>query len=131
MRVTLSQRLFPGLAACAILFLGCDSAPPADPGTPHFVVADVIVSVTNRSPRGLQISVGTESLDRPLGEVSARASRSFSLPSDLGRPEAPLHFEARAARQSAVTRSEQFSVAPGQQVLWTIGEHGTGPVTKR
>lgn len=131
MRATKSRRLVRRVIAFGALLSGCNSAPQPDTGAPHFVIADVIVSITNQSPREMQIYVGTTALEHVLGGVPGRSSRSFSLPSDLGDPKGLLHFEARARRETAGIRSDTFSVAPGQQVLWTISEHSSGPVTKR
>ena len=131
MRVTKPERPVCYGLALAALCVACDSAPRPDTGTPHFVVADVIVSITNRSPRELQLYVGTAALEHALGPVPRRSSRSFSLPSDLGDPQVPLHFEARALRAASGIRSDTFSISPGQQVLWAIDARGGGAVTKR
>lgn len=120
-----------GLGALVIVVSGCRPAPPADQGPPHFVVADVIVSVTNQTPRALEIYLGTAALEEALGPVPGRASRSFSLPSGLGDSKGPLHFEARGRRVVAGIRSDTFSISPGERVLWTVGEGGKGTVTKR
>lgn len=113
------------------LLLGCNAAPPPGGGGPHFVVADVIVSVSNQSSRELQIYVGSGSQERELGPVPGRSSRSFSLPSGLGDSTEPLHFEARARRSTTGIRSDTFSVSPGEQVLWAVREQGSRAVIKR
>ena len=64
-------------------------------------------------------------------DSSQDPSRSFSLPSGLGESAGPLHFEARARREATGRRSNAFNISPGQQVLWTIGEGGSGTVTRR
>jgi hypothetical protein len=120
-----------GIAGFSALVLSCSRARPPEAAAAHFVVADVIVSVTNQSPRELQIYVGTAALEHSLGRVPGRSSRSFSLPSGLGDSTGPLHFEARGRRDGISVRSDTFSVAAGQQVLWAIGESGSGSVTKR
>src|SRR5258706_11627338 len=87
------------------LLHGCDPAPPPDAGEPHFVIADVIVSVANQSPRELQIYVGSRALEHSLGSVAGHSTRSFSLPSDLGQFAESLHFEAREPRSATGIRS--------------------------
>jgi len=89
------------------------------------------VSVTNRSPRELQIYVGNRALEHSLGSVPGHSTRSFSLPSDLGQSAESLHFEARERRSASGIRSDTFSISPGEQVRWAIGEHGRGTITKR
>ena len=131
MRHIESRPAFRNVARFAALILGCNPPPPSDPGAPHFVVADVIVSVTNQGPRELQIYVGTAALARVLGPVPGHSTRSFSLPSRLGDSTRPLHFEARERRNSSGLRSGTFNISPGEQVRWSIGEHGSEVVTKR
>ena len=131
MRLTKTERPVGCVLALAALLAGCESVPRPDTGAPHFVVADVIVSITNRSPRELQLYVGTAALEHALGPVPRRSSRSFSLPSELGDPHGPLHFEARTLRATSGIRSDTFSISPGHQVLWAIDASGGGAVTKR
>jgi len=114
-----------------VVMLGCKAAPPPDATLPRFVLADVIVSVTNRSTTAMEVYAGTAERDLPLGTVPGRSTRSFSLPSDLGRPASPLHFEAHGPNSPVAVRSDTFRVAPGELVLWTLDEHAAGPVTKR
>ena len=102
-----------------------------DTRAPRFIVADVMVSVSNQSAREMQIYVGSATQEHVLGPVPGRSSRSFSLPSGLGDSTRALHFEARAGRQTPGVRSDPFSVSPGEQVRWVIGERGGGTVTKR
>ena len=131
MRATKTERLIRRVIGLGVILLGCNSAPRPDTGAPHFVVADVIVSVTNQSQRELQIYLGSGAQEHSLGPVPGRSSRSFSLPSGLGDSTGLLHFEARARREATAVRSDSFSVSPGQQVLWVVGERGGGTVTKR
>ena len=131
MRSLPTQRFVQRAMLLGALMLGCSAAPKQDTTPPRFVVADVIVSVTNQSPGALQIYAGTSVLELPLGTVSGRSSRSFSLPSELGRATGPLHFEARTLRQTTGVRSDTFRVSPGQQVRWTVEAHLSGPVTMR
>jgi hypothetical protein len=131
MRARQSEAALRRVMTLGLLLVGCHAPPPPDAGAPHFVVADVIVSVTNQSQRELQIYLGTGAQEHSLGPVPGHSSRSFSLPSDLGQSTGPLHFEARVRREATGVRSDSFSVSPGQQVLWTVGDHVSGAVTKR
>jgi hypothetical protein len=94
------------------------------------VVADVILSVTNHTPRRMIIYLHAGSAEDSLGVVAERSSRSFTLPSGRGG-EDTLAFEARTARSSAGIRSQPFAVAAGQQVLWTFDERGSKQVMTR
>lgn len=131
MRSVIARRLARLTLVSGAILLGCSSAPTPDTAPPHFVVADVIVSVTNRSSDAMQIYAGTVALELPLGTVRGRSSRSFSLPSDLGQAPGPLHFEARGGQPMTAVRSDTFRVAPGQQVLWTVDGRTSRPVTTR
>ena len=112
-----------------IALVGCKSAPPPTAGPPHFVVADVIVSVRNQSGRDIQVSLASATGDHPLGPVPGGSSRSFSLPSGLGESAGDLRFEARDRR--GAFRSNPFSLSAGQKVVWTIDERGSGAVIKQ
>jgi len=120
-----------GAMALATLLLACDTPARPDTRAPQLIVADVIVSVTNRSSREMQIYVGSATQEHSLGPVPGRSFRSFSLPSGLGDSTKPLYFEARARRHLNGIRSDPFSVSAGEQVLWVVGERGGGTVTKR
>jgi hypothetical protein len=114
----------------AALLAGCKTAPETAAAEPHFVVADVILSVNNQSGREMEVYLLAGSVEHSLGGIAARSSRSFSLPGGLGDSRAETRFEARRRRASTGIRSDLFSLAHGQQVRWTFDEKGSRGVTK-
>ncbi|MEO5825854.1 MAG: hypothetical protein ABIR59_08205 [Gemmatimonadales bacterium] len=101
---------------------------PAAPAPPKFVVADVILSVSNMSARKMHVSLRAGQGAHRLGTVPAHAARSFSLPSDLG-PVRDLAFQA--SDRSRSIRSSSFQFTPGQRILWTFDDKGSGAVVSR
>ena len=131
MRSSESKGAALGAVLLAAFSPACEKAPSLDSGEHHRVVADIIVSVTNQGQRQVMIYVGSRRLEHSLGMVLGRSTRLFSLPSDLGQSGDSLHFEARPGGSISGTRSGTFSVSPGEEVRWSIGEHGSGTLTKR
>lgn len=130
LRVNGSTWLAAGLVIVAALLAGCKPAPDTAAAAPHFVVADVILSVNNQSGREMAVYLLAGGVEHSLGAIAPRSSRSFSLPGGLGDSRGEIRFEARERRASAGIRSDLFSLAHGQQVLWTFDEKGSRGVTK-
>ncbi len=86
----------------------------------------MIVQVQNASGKTRQVLLESDTQQRMLGDVPARASRSFSLPSGLGPEAAGLRFLARN-RQDTL-HSSSFHVMPGQMVIWSFDDKGARPV---
>ena len=122
-----------GVAAIVAL-AACAPATPALPDSApqnRDIVADVIVSVTNRTSREQQIFLLTKVAAHPLGAVPGQASRSFSVPSDAGDSTIKLWMEARMQRERGRSRSDSFHLLPGQRAIWTITDSGRGVLTMR
>jgi hypothetical protein len=109
---------------------GSPSPPPAH-ASGRQIIADVIVTVINRTGRAAHIILVAGVNRHSLGIVERRASRSFSVPSDAGDSTNALRMEARSAGTSAVRRSNIFHLASGQRAIWTITSDSTGVLTKR
>ena len=131
LRFTRSIQMAGTLAALCTLLSGCERSPQPVEGTPRSVVADVIVSVRNQTPRRMLIYLEAGATEHSLGVLAARSSRSFSLPSGLGEAMSALQFEARERGATTGFRSGVFSLSPGQQALWTFDEGGSRAVTTR
>ena len=114
----------------ALLLTACKPESRADNPSQRFVVADVILTVNNRSARAVEISLASDTLDHPLGTVARRASRSFSLPSALVGTRSMLHLEAVLDGAQPV-RSDAFEARRGQKVVWTFDGTGRGTVVKQ
>jgi hypothetical protein len=118
------------LCAGSVLAAACGGAPEPPDSLSRSVAADVILSVTNHTPRRMIIYLRAGTTEDSLGIVAERSSRSFTLPSGRGGSDS-LVFEARPARSTAGIRSESFLVTGGQQVLWTFDERGSKQVMTR
>lgn len=93
----------------------------------RLVVADVILTVINRTDRAVPVYLESDTLDYLLGTVGRRTSASFSLPSGLG--DAPPVLRLKATPDGAPpVRSDAFQVRRGQKVVWTFGDEGRGTV---
>ena len=120
--------------AATVALAACAPATPALPDSApqnRDIVADVIVSVTNRTSREQQIFLLTKVAAHPLGAVPGQASRSFSVPSDAGDSTIKLWMEARMQRDRGRSRSDSFHLSPGQRAIWTITDSGRGVLTMR
>ena len=114
----------------ALLLTACEPEAGADKPRQHLVVADVILTVNNRSERAVQISLESDTLDHQLGNVARRASRSFSLPSALVGTRSVLRLKAVLDGAQPV-RSDAFEVRRGQKVVWTFDDTGQGTVVRQ
>ncbi len=94
------------------------------------IVADVVLTVDNRTSRPSLIYLRSEDRSDSLGEVPRRSVRSFSLPSGAGDSTTALELEARYDRTVPGVRSPSFHLSPGHQVLWTVDRVSSG-VTMR
>ena len=122
-------------AGRAIVALSLASAcMPGERATPppsRSIIADVVVSVENHEDRSVMIYVVAGSMHDSLGVVSRHSTRSFSMPSAVGRSPSPLRLEARGDDESARLRSDDFRLSSGHRVLWTIDGGRPGPLTIR
>ena len=114
---------------CATLLTTCTPEARVDGDRGPLVVADVMLTVINHSPRPARISLESDTLDHHLGDVSSSASRSFSLPSSLAGASSPLRLKAVHDGAQAI-RSDDFDVQHGQKVVWTFTGTGRGTVVK-
>ena len=118
-----------GLLLCFVL-AGCESQTGIRNAGPHSVVADVILTVVNRSDWAVQVFLESDTLRYVLGDVTTRAVRSFSLPSRLGVTLPVLHL--LAVRDGKVLgRSDGFQVRRGEKIVWTLEGQGRGTVMKQ
>ena len=118
-----------GLVLCVVL-TGCESETGLRPPPQHSVVTDVILTVSNRSSRAVLVSLESDTLRYVLGDVAKRASRSFSLPSQLGVSPPMLHLMAMGDGV-LLARSLGFQVRRGEKIVWTFEGQGQGTVVKQ
>ena len=90
---------------------------------PQFIVADMIISVTNQTARNRAIVLTMDSREYPLGVVHSRSSRGFSVPSGAGGDMRTLHLEARE-RALPTLRSDAFRLFSGESVVWRLEPKG-------
>ena len=112
------------LALVAGSLIAC--APDARPersATPRYIVADIIISVANQTPRDKRIFLEAGPVEHMLGDVPANSSRSFSVPSGAGDSTNQLQLEARA-RATSKLRSSAFVLSSGKRVVWTLDKGG-------
>ena len=95
------------------------------------IIADVIVLVTNQTPREKRIYLEAGAIEHPLGVVPAHSSRSFSVPSGTADSASALQLEAREARGASGIRSGGFRLSSGQRVIWTLDDAGRSAVVTR
>lgn len=120
-----------GMAILAAVISACAGHDQTVPPASRSIVADVIISVDNRSPRPKLIYLDAGRAEHSLGPVPARSSRSFSLPSAAGDSTADLRLEARDRRGGTLERSPAFRVSSGQRVRWELDQYGSGSVLTR
>ncbi len=130
-RVNGSSRRVRSVIIMAALVAGCKATARPAAAESHFVVADVILSVSNQSRMEVRIYLLAGVTEYALGAVPPRSTRSFSLPGGLGDAQDDLSLEARERREGTGIRSASFSLSHGQQVLWTFDEKGSRTVTKK
>ena len=124
------RRALRVVVAASVLPACASNEPHESPG-PRYIVADVIVSVDNRTSRPMFIYVEAGAMQHVLGEIPKEASRSFSLPSGAGDSTSALQLEAREHRTTPGVRSDTFHVTSGQRVSWTLARDGSSAVTTR
>ena len=123
------------LRAWCYLFLGvilltaCEPEAPAAQRSQRSVV-DLILTVRNQSRRSVQVSLASDTVRRPLGDVASGSSQSFSVPSALIRSPSTLHLEA-VAKGSMTVWSKDFSVRRGDKVVWSFVDTGRGTLMRR
>ena len=113
------------------LALGCISNEQSAQPSPRSIIADVFVSVDNRTLNPVVIYVGAGAMTDSLGVVSGRAVKSFSVPSVVGRSATAAQLEARSLEGAPSMRSASFSLLSGHQIIWTLDRGGNGTVTMR
>jgi hypothetical protein len=109
----------------------CTADGQHEPRASRPIVADVILTIDNRTARGVVIYIEAGNTRDSLGVVPRRSSRSFPLPSAVGDSTSALRLEARAGRAAADLRSDVFHVSSGHQVVWTIDRNRHGTVVMR
>ena len=97
----------------------------------HQIIADVVVTVANRTSREKRIYLTAGQARHALGTVTGRSSRSFSVPSSAGDSTTALRMEADDARGSRLNRSDIFHLVSGQRAIWTIDGGTRGVLTMR
>jgi hypothetical protein len=119
------------LALLAGILAACSpDARSEQPPAPRYIVADVIISVANETPRDKRIFLEAGPMEHILGDVPANSSRSFSLPSSAGDSTSELQLEARARATSNI-RSSAFMLSSGKRVVWTLDKSGHGLLVTR
>ena len=119
------------LALLAGILIACSpDARSERPAAPRYIVADVIISVANETPRDKRIFLEAGPTEHMLGDVPANSSRSFSLPSSAGDSTSELQLEARARAASNI-RSSAFMLSSGKRVVWTLDKSGHGLLVTR
>jgi hypothetical protein len=119
------------LALLAGSLIACSSdARREPPPAPRYIVADVIISIANETPREKRIFLEAGAVEHILGDVPANSSRSFSVPSSAGDTTSQLQLEARARATSNI-RSAAFMLSSGKRVVWTLDKSGHGLLVSR
>jgi len=119
------------LAVLAGILVACSSDARSErPAAPRYIVADVIISVANETPRDKRIFLEAGPMEHILGDVPANSSRSFSVPSSAGDSTSELQLEARARATSNI-RSAAFMPSSGKRVVWTLDKSGHGLLVTR
>ncbi len=124
-------RMFRGLLL-VLLASGCKSGDEARtlPAS-RSIIADVVVSVDNRTSNPVLIYAGAGDVSEPLGTVPRMALRSFSVPSSLNQPVQVLHLDARGQNGTPRAHSQSFRLSSGHRVIWTLDRTHNGTVTMR
>ena len=112
------------LALLAGSLIACSpDARPERSAAPRYIVADIIISVANQTPRDERIFLEAGPVEHMLGDVPANSLRSFSVPSGAGDSTSQLQLEARA-RATSKLRSSAFMLSSGKRVVWTLDKGG-------
>lgn len=114
-----------------VIAYGCAGGEQRTVPVSRSIIADVVVSVDNRTERPVKISAGTRSFTETLGVVPGRAIKLFSIPSSLGNSVTPLMLDARLSGGTLSARSPSFRLSNGHTIVWTIDNSSTGIVTMR
>ena len=129
MRVGERNRLL--FAIGGVLMTACVRDEPQASRASHSIVADVVISVANQTPREETIFLEARDQRHELGVVPARSSRSFSVPSTAGDSATELRLDARANRTTPGIRSTVFVLSSGRRVVWTLDAAGRGALANR
>lgn len=123
-----TKHMFALLAGSLI---ACSSDARREPTpTPRYIVADVIISVANETPRVKRIFLEAGPVEHILGDVPANSSRSFSVPGSAADSTNELRLEARARATSNI-RSATFVMSSGKRVVWTLDKAGHESLVSR
>jgi len=115
----------------AALVSSCDSGERREPRSSRSIIADIILTIDNRTPQSVLVYLRSEGRSDSLGQVARRSTRSFSLPSGSGDSTTALRLEARRTRIGSSTLSTVFHLASGHQVVWALDQSRTGTLTMR
>lgn len=119
------------VAAPASLVIACTTDNRRESASARYIVADVVVSIDNRTPRQAIIYLRADTAEYLLGSVAHNSSHAFSLPSSAGDSTTALWLEARAIEPGSSVQSRPFRLSSGHQVSWTLDGTRTGAVTMR
>ncbi len=78
------------------------------------------VKVTNRNWLSMEIYVLGQSQRVRLGRVGAGNSKQFTIPAHLLSGATPLRFEMESSGAQSNVLSEEFVVAPGEEIILVI-----------
>lgn len=127
---TCARGVVAGIVLTVIAY-GCSGGEQRTVPVSRPIIADVVVSVDNRTGRQVQISAGADSFVETLGVVPEGAIKLFSIPSSLGKSITPLRLDARVNGGTLSARSPSFRLSNGHTIVWTIDQSRTGIVTMR
>ena len=116
------------LFACSMTACAREEAPV--PQAARYIVADVLIAVTNQTSRDKRIFLEAGSNEHGLGIVHGHSSRSFSVPGGAGDSTSDLRLEARELRAAAI-RSGTFRLSSGDRVVWMLDSNGRGHAVTR
>jgi len=119
------------LVAVVCLLSSCTTETHREPRVSRSIVADVILTIDNRTSRAVMIVLEAGTTRDSLGVVLSRSSRSFSMPSTASDSTLLLRFEARENHTGRGFRSEAFRLSSGHQAVWVIDRTRNDAVTMR
>jgi hypothetical protein len=128
MRCLERNTLVMGLFACSVI--ACAREEPPAPRAARYIVADIIIAITNQTSRDKSIFLEAGSGEHRLGIVPGHSTRSFSVPRGAGDTTSDLRLEARELRTAAI-RSGTFRLSSGDRVVWMLDSTGRGRAVTR
>ena len=128
MRYLKRNLLAMGLFACSVT--SCAREEPPAPRAARYIVADMIIAITNQTSREKSIFLEAGSKVHRLGIVPGHATRTFSVPRGAGDTTNHLQLEAREQRTAGI-RSGTFRLSSGDRVVWMLDSTGRARAVTR